>query len=139
ASATAAGAASRRSAKAVSARAAATARADLGCSRTLAARPGAGPSRYLPLRMPPSRQNEATTLAPACARARVIAPSSTGDRLTRLYGSGAAHGAGTPAAAVAAAASLIRSADQFSTPQALAAPALIRAPTSATSSVTLMP
>ena len=71
-------------ARLASSSAAATAGATRESASVPAARPAAGPDRYLPVSTPPARQNEATTPAPADSSTRVMAGSSTQERRTRL-------------------------------------------------------
>src|SRR6516162_3183376 len=116
--------------------AAATAWAARGSSSAAAARPAAVPDRYFPLSTPPSRQNEATTPAPAACSALVISVPSTHERRTRLYGNCAAHGGATPEAAAAATASASGPACQLTTAHARAFPECTSPPTAATMSAT---
>src|ERR1700722_15548751 len=86
------------------------------------ARPVVAPARYLPLSTPPSRQNDATTPAPAACSAWVISGSSTQERCTRLSGSCTAQGGATPNPAAAAPASPDGPAGQLTIAQARALP-----------------
>ena len=68
-----------------------------------------------------------------------MAGSSTGERMTRLYASCAAHGPATPSSDAMRPASSISVAGQLSTPHARSFPDLMRSLTSRTTCSTVRP